>query len=83
MDLLWVAHEYKMMVVGSTSMRLLYFYSFYFHRINFDSAALYSSAWFNLNLSNMPFFNAHVENQLQERYEDSFPELIALEFTPR
>lgn len=45
MDLVWIAHEYKMMVIGSTSSSTLYLYSFYFDKIKFDEVAIEASTY--------------------------------------
>lgn len=42
MDLLWIAHDYKILVVGSSSapVQSLYIYRFFFDRINNPKAAI-------------------------------------------
>lgn len=39
MDLLWVEHEMKMMVLGSSSETYLYLYNFHFKRYKSDDVA--------------------------------------------
>lgn len=43
MNLVWIAHDFKMMVVGSTSLPKLYLYNFYLDKIKKKIAAYSAS----------------------------------------
>lgn len=84
MDLLWVEHDYKMMLLGSTSETFLYLYNFHFKRYTSDDAAKWHAKNMFCGSNTMRSTCIEdVEHQLDEKRDDSVPKRIALDFKPQ